>query len=80
MFPPLDMEIAEIIGKLNAYLIAEGLPIEFLDVAIAATFVHEKGDRLLTRNKKHFTIIPGVGKAAVSPVELTSDLSHDRSI
>jgi len=30
------MEIAEIIGKLNAYLIANGLPIKFQDVAIAA--------------------------------------------
>ncbi len=67
---PLDMEIAEIIGKLNAYLIANGLPIEYQDVAIAATFVREKGDWLLTENKKHFDIIPGVEKAAVTPTEL----------
>ncbi len=67
---PLDMEIAEIIGKLNAYLIANGLPIEYQDVAIAATFVHEKGDWLLTENKKHFTVIPGVEKTAVTPAEL----------
>jgi len=66
---PLDMEIAEIIGKLNAYLIANGLPIEYQDVAIAATFLQEKGDRLLTKNKKHFTIIPGLEKAAVTPAE-----------
>ncbi|MFH1323226.1 MAG: type II toxin-antitoxin system VapC family toxin, partial [Methanobacteriota archaeon] len=47
---PLDMEIAETTGKINAYLIANGLPIEYQDVAIAATFVKEKGDWLLTKN------------------------------
>ena len=67
---PLDMEIAEIIGKLNAYLIANGIPIEYQDVAIAATFIREKGDWLLTGNKKHFDIIPGVEKAAITPAEL----------
>ncbi len=71
---PLDMEIAEIIGKLNAYLIANGLPIEYQDVAIAAAFVREKGDWLLTWNKKHFDIIPGVEKAAVTPVEFKKKL------
>jgi len=64
------MEIAEIIGKLNAYLIANGLPIEYQDVAIAATFIREKGDWLLTGNKKHFDIIPGVEKVAITPAEL----------
>ncbi len=67
---PLDMEIAEIIGKLNAYLIANGLPIEYQDVAIAATLVRGKGDWLLTQNKRHFDIIPGVEKAAITPAEL----------
>jgi predicted nucleic acid-binding protein len=67
---PLDMEIAEIIGKLNAYLIANGLPIEYQDVAIAATFIREKGDWMLTGNKKHFDIIPGLEKVAVTPAEL----------
>jgi len=67
---PLDMEIAETIGKLNAYLIANGLPIEYQDVAIAAIFIREKGDWLLTGNKKHFDIIPGVEKAAFTPAEL----------
>ena len=66
---PLDMEIAETTGKINAYLIANGLPIEYQDVAIAATFVKEKGDWLLTKNKKHFMIIPGLEKAAVTPGE-----------
>ena len=66
---PLDMEIAETTGKISAYLIANGLPIEYQDVVIAATFVKEKGDCLLTKNKKHFTIIPGLEKAAVTPAE-----------
>ena len=65
----LDMEIAEITGKISAYLIANGIPVEYQDVAIAATFVREKGDWLLTKNKKHFTIIPGLEKAAVTPAE-----------
>lgn len=67
---PLDMDIAETTGKISAYLIANGLPIEYQDVAIAATFVQEKGDWLLTKNKKHFTIIPGLEKAAITPAEL----------
>ncbi len=71
---PLDIEIAEIIGKLNAYLIANGLPIEYQDVAIAATFVREKGNWLLTENKKHFTIIPGLEKTAVTPTEFKKEI------
>ncbi|MFZ2411351.1 MAG: type II toxin-antitoxin system VapC family toxin [Candidatus Methanoperedens sp.] len=71
---PLDIEIAEIIGKLNAYLIANGLPIEYQDVAIAATFIREKGDWLLTGNKKHFDRIPGVEKAAITPAELKKNM------
>ncbi len=66
---PLDMEIAEITGKISAYLIVNGIPVEYQDVVIAAAFVREKGDWLLTRNKKHFSIIPGVEKAAISPAE-----------
>jgi len=66
---PLDMEIAEITGKISAYLIANGIPVEYQDVAISATFVRERGDWLLTKNKKHFTVIPGLEKAAVTPGE-----------
>ncbi len=66
---PLDMDIAETTGKISAFLITNGLPVEYQDVAIAATFVKEKGDWLLTKNKKHFTIIPGLEKAAVTPAE-----------
>lgn len=70
----LDMEIAEIIGKLNAYLVAKGLPIEYQDVAIAAAFIREKGNWLLTENKKHFIIIPGVEKKALTPGELENKI------
>ena len=71
---PLDMEIAEIIGKLNAFLIAEGLPIEYQDVAIASTFIQKKGDWLLTKNLKHFTRIPGMEKTAVNPAEFKRNI------
>ncbi len=67
---PFDMEIAEITGKIIAYLIVNGIPVEYQDVAIAATFVRERGDCLLTKNKKHFTIIPGLENAAVTPAGL----------
>ncbi len=40
---PFDMEIAEITGKISAYLIVNGIPVEYQDVAIAATFVRERG-------------------------------------
>jgi hypothetical protein len=44
------MEIAEIIGKLNAYLIANGLPIEYqMWLLLLLSFV--KGDWLLTEIK-----------------------------
>ena len=66
---PMDLEIVETTGKISSYLIANGLPIEYQDVAIAATFVKERGDWLLTKNKKHFTIIPGLEKAAITPAE-----------
>ena len=59
---------------MNAYLIANGLPIEYQDVAIAATFIREKGDWLLSVNNKHFDMIPGVEKAAVTPAELKKNM------
>lgn len=55
---PLNRDIAEIIGKLNAVLIATGSIIEYQDVAIAATFIYKMGDYLLTKNNKHFVRIP----------------------
>ncbi|PXF51645.1 MAG: hypothetical protein C4B55_04575 [Candidatus Methanophagaceae archaeon] len=57
---PLNTEIAEIIGRINAFLIADGSVIEYQDVAIAATFLYKNGDYLLTENKKHFIRIPSL--------------------
>lgn len=66
---PLDSEIAEIIGEINAHLIANGSPVEYQDVAIAATFLHRKGDYLLTENREHFSRIPGVEEKIFGPEE-----------
>jgi tRNA(fMet)-specific endonuclease VapC len=67
---PLDMEIAELAGEIGAYLFGEGLPIEYQDVVIAATFLHRKGDYLLTENTGHFKRIPKLKRKAVKPQEL----------
>ena len=47
---PLNMEIADIIGQISAFLITNGSIIEYQDVAIAATFIYKMGDYLLTKN------------------------------
>ena len=63
---PFDFEIAEIVGKINAYLISNGLPIEFEDTVIAATFIRKRGDVLVTNNAKHFRRIPEISEKVVS--------------
>lgn len=64
----LDLEIAEKIAQYWVYLISIGKPIgkpvEYQDVAIAATFAVTKSDFLLTQNKKHFEILPEIGSKA----------------
>ena len=60
----LDAEIAEKIARYWAYLIAEDLPVQYQDVAIAATFTVTKSDFLLTQNKKHFEALPEIGSKA----------------
>ncbi|MGB7002654.1 MAG: type II toxin-antitoxin system VapC family toxin [Halobacteriota archaeon] len=67
---PLNMEIAEIIGKINAFLIANGSIIEYQDVAIAATFIYKMGDYLLTKNNKHFVRIPELIDKVLTPDEV----------
>lgn len=57
----LDAEIAEKIAQYWAYLIAEDLPAQYQDIAIAATFAATKSDFLITQNKKHFEILPELG-------------------
>ena len=66
---PLNTEIAEIIGRINAFLIADGSVIEYQDVAIAATFLYKSGDYLLTKNKKHFSRIPELKGKSLTPSE-----------
>lgn len=65
----LDAQIAEIIGEINAYLIANGLSIEYQDVAIAATFLSGNGEYLLTENVEQFTRIPPLKKKVLRPGE-----------
>jgi predicted nucleic acid-binding protein len=69
---PLDIEVAEIIGQINAHLFTKRVSIEYQDVAIAAAFFHEKGDYLLTKNKKHFANIPGLKGKVFTPREFMS--------
>ena len=60
----LDAEIAKKIAQYWAYLIAEDVPVQYQDVAIAATFTATKSDFLLTQNKKYFQVIPEIGSKA----------------
>lgn len=69
---PLNIEVAEIIGQINAHLLTKGVSIEYQDVAIAATFFYEKGNYLLTKNKKHFANIPGLKGKVFTPREFMS--------
>ena len=66
---PLNMEIAEIIGQISAFLITKGSIIEYQDVAIAATFIYKRGDYLLTKNKKHFVRIPELRDKVLTPYD-----------
>ncbi|MBI2580440.1 type II toxin-antitoxin system VapC family toxin [Candidatus Woesearchaeota archaeon] len=66
---PLDAEVADKTAQFAAFLLRNGSPIDFKDVAIAATFTVTKSDFLLTQNKKHFEIIPEVGGKARTVLE-----------
>lgn len=56
---PLDQESALLAGKLSAQLITSGDPIGPIDVMIAAIAATHH-ERLVTRNTKHFSRIPGL--------------------
>ncbi|MBI2143912.1 type II toxin-antitoxin system VapC family toxin [Candidatus Woesearchaeota archaeon] len=60
----LNQPITETIAQYMAYLASKGTPLEYQDVAIAATFAVTKSDFLITQNKKHFEAIPEVGNKA----------------
>jgi predicted nucleic acid-binding protein len=66
---PLTGEVAKLIGQLNAYLISTGQPIEYQDIAIAASFLVEGGDVLLTENKAHFERLPNLKGKIMTPKE-----------
>lgn len=70
----LDGAVAEKLAQLNAYLIAEGQPIEYQDNAIAASFLVTESDFLLTNNKEHFTRIPALRERVLTPTELRGRL------
>ena len=61
---PLDAEVAEKTAQFLAFLLRNGSPVDFKNVAIAATFTVTKSDFLLTQNKKHFEVIPEIGSKA----------------
>jgi len=66
---PLDGKVAKLIAELNAYLISKGQPIEYQDVAIAASFLLECCDVLLTENKDHFGRLPNLKGKVMTPKE-----------
>jgi predicted nucleic acid-binding protein len=65
----LDGEVAKVVAQLNAYLISKGQPIEYQDVAIAACFLVECCDVLLTENKAHFERLPNLKGKVMTPKE-----------
>jgi len=65
----LNGEAAKLVAELNAYLIAKGQPIEYQDVAIAACFLLENCDILLTENKEHFQRLPNLKNKVLTPKE-----------
>ncbi len=73
---PLDGEVAKLIAELNAYLISKGQPIEYQDVAIAASFLLECCDVLLTENKDHFGRLPNLKDKVMTPKEFFCQESH----
>jgi predicted nucleic acid-binding protein len=72
----LNGETAKIIAELNAYLISKGQPIEYQDVAIAASFLLECCDVLLTENKDHFERLPNFKVKVMTPKELCQEFDQ----
>jgi predicted nucleic acid-binding protein len=66
---PLNGEVAKLVAELNAYLISKGQPIEYQDVAIAASFLMVSCDVLLTENKEHFERLPNLKGKVMTPKE-----------
>jgi len=62
-----------LIAELNAYLISKGQPIEYQDVAIAASYFLERCDVLLTENKNHFERLPNLKDKVMTPKEFCQE-------
>ena len=69
----LNGETAKLIAELNAYLISKGQPIEYQDVAIAASFLLEHCDVMLTENKEHFERLPNLKGKVMTPKEFCKE-------
>jgi len=69
----LNGETAKLIAELTAYLIIKGQPIEYQDVAIAASFLLEHCDVMLTENKEHFERLPNLKGKVMTPKEFSSE-------
>ena len=69
----LNSEIAKIIAELNTYLISKGQPIEYRDVAIAAFFLFECCNVLLTENIDHFERLPNLKGKVMTPKEYSQE-------
>ena len=65
----LNGEVAKLVAELNPYLISKGQLIEYQDVAIAASFLYECCDGLLTENKKRFERLPNLKGKVMTPNE-----------
>jgi len=65
----LNEDVAKLVAQINAYLISKGLQIEYQDVAIAASFLVECCDVLLTENKDHFERLPNLKGKVMTPEE-----------
>ena len=73
---PLNGEVAKLVGKLNAYLISKGQQIEYQDVAIAASFLVECCDVLLTENKNNCDRLPNLKGKIMTPKEFCQEVSQ----
>jgi predicted nucleic acid-binding protein len=73
----LNGETAKIIAQLNAYLISKGQPIEYQDVAIAASFLLACCNVLLTENKEHFERLPNLKGKVMTPKEFYQKFNQD---
>jgi predicted nucleic acid-binding protein len=65
----LTVEVAKLVAQLNLYLNSNGQTIEYQDIAIAASFLVEGCDILLTENKGHFERLPNLKDKVMTPKE-----------